>query len=78
MAHITFSEAHAKIMINLCGKTWFHQSGDLVLNYNGIKMNLRSLNNEVGIEAYKSPKTNFLERETMLMYKVNFYMMVTP
>ena len=40
-------------------------------------MRLRPLNNEIGLEVWKSPKTNFLGMEIMLMYKVNLYMMTT-
>ena len=36
---------------------------------------LRPLDSEVGLEVWKSPKTNFLETEITLMYKGNLYIL---
>ena len=44
----------------------------------GGKMRLGPLNNKVGLEVLKFPKTNFLELVTMLMYKDSPYVMNTP
>lgn len=57
-------------------ETWLQQYWNIVLNYSegpGGKMNLGPFNNKLWLEALKSPKTNFLQRAIMLMYKDSLY-----